>query len=228
MKTLLVRTHMVAMIAMLGGGVAAAQAQTMTGYVVDSTNTLVMDGYGNCIRTGSWTPDLAIVECDPDLVKTAQTPPPVERPVAPAPRAAPAPAPAPVPAPVLLSIESDTLFAFDSAVIRAEGKRDLDRQVVRVMRQQPRIEMITITGYTDRIGSSTYNMKLSQQRADAVRAYLIEQGVSAGRIETKGMGSANPVVSCDTVRGEVSGRNKALVDCLRPNRRVEVEIKTQR
>ena len=226
MRTLLVRTNMVAVIAMLGGGVAAVQAQAVDGYVVDSTNTLVMDGYGNCIRTGSWTPDLAIVECDPDLVKTVQIPPPVERPVAPAPRAAPAPAP--VPAPVLLTMESDTLFAFDSAVIRAEGKRDLDRQVVQVMRQHPRIEMITITGYTDRIGSSTYNMKLSQQRADAVRAYLMEQGVSAGRIETKGMGSANPVVSCDTVRGEVSGRNKALVDCLRPNRRVEVEIKTQR
>ena len=209
MKTLLVRTHIVAMVAMLGGGMATAHAQTIHGYVVDSANTLVMDGYGGCVRSGFWTAEMAIMECDPDLVKTGQTS-------------------SQEPGTVLLTMESDTLFAFDSSVISAKGKRDLDQQVVRVMKQHPQIEMVTITGHTDRIGSDSYNKQLTQERADAVRSYLIAQGVSARRIETKGMGSANPVVSCDRVRGEVSGQNKELVDCLRPNRRVEVEIKTQR
>ena len=129
---------------------------------------------------------------------------------------------------MLVSMESDTLFAFDSAVISAKGKRDLDQQVIKVMKQHPEIEMVTITGHTDRIGSDAYNKQLTQERADAVRSYIIAQGISARRMETKGMGSAKPVVSCDRVRGEVSGQNKELVDCLRPNRRVDVEIKTQR
>lgn len=223
MKTLFVRTNLVAMIAMLSGGMAYAKEQTMAGYVVDSSNTLVSSGYEACVRTGSWTPEMAIIECDPDLVKTAQAPMPAEKPVATRPRAEPAP----LPVPVFLTIQSDTLFAFDSAVVRTEGKKDLDQQVVRLMKQHPEIEKITIIGYADRIGSDPYNMRLSQQRADAVKAYLVEQGVSANRIQTNAMGSSSPVVSCESVKGEVSGMNKALVECLKSNRHVVVEIKTQ-
>lgn len=209
MKTLLVRSQMLAIFAMLGGGMATAHAQTIPGYVVDSRYNLVMDSHGGCVRSGSWTPGMAIMECDPNIIKAGQTS-------------------SQEPGTVLVSMESDTLFAFDSAVISAKGKRDLDQQVIKVMKQHPEIEMVTITGHTDRIGSDAYNKQLTQERADAVRSYIIAQGVSARRMETRGMGSANPVVSCDRVRGEVSGQNKELVDCLRPNRRVEVEIKTQR
>lgn len=221
MKTLLVRTNLAAMIAMLSTGVAYAEERTMAGYVVDSSNTLVSSGYEPCIRTGSWTPDMAIMECDPDLVKTAQAPPPVET------RTRAEPAPVPMPAPVLIQIQSDTVFAFNSAIIRQEGRRDLDEQVVKVMKQNKQIDMITITGHTDRIGSSTYNMNLSQQRADSVKAYLIEHGISSDRIQTKGLGSSDPVISCNAVKGKISGTNKELVECLRPNRRVDIEIKTR-
>ena len=62
---------------------------------------------------------------------------------------------------------------------------------------------------------------LSQRRADTVRSYLISQGIPAANITAVGMGESQPVVQCaNTAR-------QALVDCLQPNRRVEVEVTTR-
>ena len=77
---------------------------------------------------------------------------------------------------------------------------------------------ITITGYTDRIGASAYNHKLSLRRADAVKEYLVTKGISADRLQVKGMGEENPVVTCDGVK-----KRAELIKCLEPNRRVEIE-----
>lgn len=85
-----------------------------------------------------------------------------------------------------------------------------------------------MTGHTDRIGSDAYNQKLSQRLAAAVKDYLVSQGVEANRIETAAKGESEPVVSCDNVKGKVSGKNKKLVECLQPNRRKMVEVKVQK
>jgi len=85
-----------------------------------------------------------------------------------------------------------------------------------------------VTGHADRIGTDAYNQKLSQRRADAVKDYLVGQGVEDKRIETAAKGESEPVVSCDNVKGKVSGKNKNLVECLQPNRRVVVEVKVQK
>ena len=75
-----------------------------------------------------------------------------------------------------------------------------------------------IAGHTDSSGEDAYNLRLSEQRAEAVKAYLVSRGVPAAAIATEGRGSADPVVHC------TESRRKAQIDCLQPNRRVRVEI----
>jgi len=84
-----------------------------------------------------------------------------------------------------------------------------------------KLELVLVTGHTDRIGSQAYNQKLSERRADAVRNYLVSKGVPRDKIETLGMGKTQPVpgVVCNMKA------MKELIACLAPNRRVEVEVK---
>ena len=151
-------------------------------------------------------------------------PPPPPPPPAPAPAVveppAPAPAPAPVPTPPPARFEKVTmsateLFGFDSAKLGPDQPK-LD-DIVSFLNNNPTVERITITGYTDRIGSATYNQKLSQRRANAVKDYLVGKGVVASRLEAVGKGKDNPVVTCN------NKKRSELIKCLEPNRRVEVE-----
>ncbi len=80
------------------------------------------------------------------------------------------------------------------------------------------IASVTIVGYTDRIGSTAYNQKLSEQRANSVKEYLVAKGVSASRLNAVGKGEADPVVECKDTK-----KRPDLIKCLEPNRRVEIE-----
>lgn len=206
-------------LAFSGMGVNVALAHNpkpFPGYVNDSENHVVKNNYNECWRTGSWTPAMAIAECDPDLVKK-----PVEKKAE-----APAPAPAPTgpeaPSFERVTLSAETLFDFDKAVVRPEGKAKLD-EVVQKMKDFPQVEVVLVTGHTDRIGTDAYNQALSERRAAAVKNYLVSKGIDANRIETVGKGETEPVVECKGTK-----KTKALVDCLQPNRRVVVEIKVQR
>ncbi|TGR91125.1 OmpA family protein, partial [bacterium M00.F.Ca.ET.191.01.1.1] len=86
----------------------------------------------------------------------------------PRPPAPPALAPAPLPEQPLRR-SADALFGFDSAVLSAEGQRAVQGILAQV-REAAQVQSIRVTGYTDRIGSASYNQALSQRRADAVRA----------------------------------------------------------
>jgi OOP family OmpA-OmpF porin len=79
------------------------------------------------------------------------------------------------------------------------------------------IENVLIVGYTDHIGSGKYNQKLSERRAGAVKKYLVGKGVKADRLTAEGRGEANPIAACE------GKKNAALITCLAPNRRVEIE-----
>ena len=206
--------------------VAYAHTEGQNGYLTDTRGNVVKNSYGQCWRTGYWTPAMATSECDADLVKKAEAPKVAE---AAAPAAAPmAPIGPEKPAMEKITLQAETLFDFDKAVVRADGKKALDEKVVSPMKQYPQVEVVLVTGHADRIGSEKYNQDLSQRRADAVKGYLIEQGVDTKRIETASKGESEPVVSCNEVKGKESGKNKKLVECLQPNRRVVVEVKVQK
>ncbi len=202
------------------------------------TNNVVKSGVYNgargvagglCWRTGYWSPAMAIAGCDPELMpKPAPAPAPAPAPTpAPAPAPAPTPAPAPKPAPAAapavqkITLASKALFDFDKAVLRPEGRAAIDSEIIAKLPQVAKLELVLVTGHTDRIGSQQYNQRLSERRADAVRDYLVSKGVPKDRIETLGMGKTQPVpgVVCN------QKNLKELIACLQPNRRVEVEVK---
>ena len=171
-----------------------------------------------CWRTGYWTPAMAIIECDPDLVPKPAPPPPMTPPAPP-----PPPPPAPPPAPGLqkITLATKALFDFDKAVLKPEGKAAIDTEVLSKLRDVTKLELILVTGHTDPIGTQAYNQKLSERRADAVRDYLVSKGVAKDKIETLGMGKTQPVPGLVCHQKE----RKALIECYAPDRRVEVEVK---
>jgi len=118
-----------------------------------------------------------------------------------------------------ITLDSKVLFDFDKAVLRPEGKDAIDAQVVGKLSQITKLEIVLVTGHTDRIGSDAYNQKLSERRADAVRDYLVSKGVPRDKIEAIGVGKKQPVVQCD------QKNFKELIACLQPNRRVEIQAK---
>lgn len=133
-----------------------------------------------------------------------------------APAVQPAPA-APMAAPAAPAKEyvlsGDFLFDFDKSNLSNQGKSTLN-QIAKEIKAAG-ASRVTVTGYTDRLGSPEYNAKLSQARANTAKSYLQAQGVKAN-IKAVGRGEANQVKACKGVQGQ------ALKDCLKPNRRVVI------
>ena len=207
---------------------ALAQGSLKEGYVLDGNGGFVRSATaGQCWHTGEWTPALAQEGCDP-LLKKAELPPVV---VAAAPRVVPVAAPvvaAPVPksvpvivpvAPQKMRFSADALFGFDKAIVGPKGKQALDEASIRIQGLDG--EKIRIVGHADRLGSSSYNQKLSIQRAYAVRDYLAFKGVPRERMEALGVGETDPVTKPQDC---VGGQSAKLIACLQPDRRVEVEV----
>lgn len=125
-----------------------------------------------------------------------------------------APQPQPLPAEPL-RLSADAMFEFDSAVLTAVGRRQLDAMLQRVS-EASAVQNITVTGYADRLGGPVYNLDLSRQRAEAVSAYLVDGGIQPSVIHTEGRGSTHPLVECAPTSRAL------LIACLAPNRRVEI------
>ena len=116
-----------------------------------------------------------------------------------------------------ITYQADALFDFDKAILKPGGKEKLDDLASKIGGLN--LEVVVATGYTDRIGSDKYNDRLSLRRAQAVKAYLVSKGIEANRIYTEGKGKRNPVTT-----GCNQKNRKALIACLAPDRRVEVEV----
>jgi OOP family OmpA-OmpF porin len=117
------------------------------------------------------------------------------------------------------TLATDTLFAFNrSGVEKLGGQQKLDR-LADALKAWKSIERIELTGHTDWLGSDAHNQRLSLQRAEQVKAYLVTRGIPADRIQTAGQGESQPIVQC-----AAQPDRHALIECLQPNRRVELSI----
>ena len=150
----------------------------------------------------------------------ASAPAPAPAPVA-APRAAApvTPAPAAPQKPAVINLSSTGLFEFNKATLTSEARAKLDAEVITRLKDFGDIRYVNVNGHADRLGTPQYNQRLSEKRAEAVRAYLVSKGADAGKVEVFGFGKTLPVKSCPD-----SNQRAALIECLSPNRRVVVEI----
>ncbi|OOS05502.1 Beta-barrel assembly machine subunit BamE [Moraxella cuniculi DSM 21768] len=122
-----------------------------------------------------------------------------------------------------INLAADTLFAFNkfkTSDMLPAGRAALDGLAEQLRAWQQRGDSrIIITGHTDRLGDDVYNLNLSQLRANTVRDYLIGKGVNPATLIAQGAGESSPVRECS----DGLARNQ-LIDCLQPNRRVEVQV----
>ena len=107
-------------------------------------------------------------------------------------------------------MQAETLFDFDKSVIKPAGKAALDALVADLSKVN--VETVIAVGHTDSIGTNDYNQKLSIRRVEAVKAYLVSNGVPADQIKTEGRGESEPVASNKTREGRAM------------NRRVQIEV----
>lgn len=132
---------------------------------------------------------------------------------------------APVAAPEVVTknfaFSSDVLFDFNKANLKASAASALDAAHTEINALGLANPAVQVAGYTDRIGSEAYNLKLSQKRAETVANYIVSKGVNPANVTAVGYGKANPVTgnTCDAVKGR-----KALIACLAPDRRVEIQV----
>ncbi|MGD8858925.1 MAG: OmpA family protein [Myxococcales bacterium] len=124
----------------------------------------------------------------------------------------PEPPPEPEPKPKRVEVTADKivikekiLFEFNKSEIREESHGLLD-EIVGVLQDNPQIKKVSIEGHTDSDGSEKYNKELSEGRAAAVKKYLVDHGVAAERLSSKGLGESKPIASNETDAGKEKNR----------------------
>src|SRR5436190_3187890 len=210
---------------------SAAFAQTVdnASYARNLEQQVWKNPFGLCWRSGQWRSEEAIADCDPDLVakpKPVAVSAPATPPVQPEPRLQPASPPvvaAPIAAPVIaaaplqrrtvsLTLGADASFDTGRADLKPEGQKKLDDAAMKLKAPGVQMDSMIITGHTDNVGSPASNQRLSERRAEAVKAYLVSQGIDGSKIKTVGRGLTKPVADNKTTKGRAQ------------NRRVEVEV----
>lgn len=121
-----------------------------------------------------------------------------------------------------ITLESDTLFAFgraDFQSLKEEGQRQLSTIAGKLL-NTPNVGKIVISGHADQLGDLHSNLQVSRQRAQTIKTYLVGKGLAAELVDVMGVGSAKPLVRCN---GQLP--RAELIECLEPNRRVEIEVR---
>jgi OOP family OmpA-OmpF porin len=217
----------------MSADIAAQQPIQTDAYATSgAANAIWKNPYGLCWRTIMWTPEKALAECDPDLVKKpepkpmAAAPAPVLKPAPPPPPPAPVFAPVPAPAPVAIAapaaapappppapvrdvvVLKGVNFANNSAQLTPASTTVLDEVAATlVKRRDIRAE---VAGHTDDRGEANYNRSLSQRRAESVRSYLVSKGVDASRLTARGYGEDSPIADNKTSAGRADNRRVEL------------------
>ena len=200
---------------------AIAQARDINEHalLLDSRGAPVMSGFGVCVHTGFGPAPQWTRGCH------AEAPAPVVAQfVAPAPVQAPAAVPvsaaaAPLPVYEKVAFDANVLFDSDKSALRTAGLDTLDEFVARIHGLDS--QRIVAIGYADRMGSQDANQVLSQQRVDAVKAYLVGKGIKAERVQTSAMGETKPNTSARQCK---DANNATNVACMQPDRHVFIEV----
>jgi OOP family OmpA-OmpF porin len=207
-------TQFTKFLASLGGlffaSIALAQAPVLKpgdAYWKDSSGRAVRDGSGQCVRAGFFTPELASPDCEVSLVARSAS-------AGAASPASPLPAgqaiPQVIPTPQKVNYKADSFFDFDQSLLNSAGQRALRDLVANS--KGVSLEQILVEGHTDSIGPRDYNQKLSEKRAQAVKNFLVTEGLPANKIRAEGQGELQPVATNTTKEGRAQ------------NRRVTIEV----
>ncbi len=187
-------------------------------YSQDSRGIVTRSAYGLCWRSGNWAPDDAIPGCDGALL------PPIPNPTAPemvsrTENIAQADTVLTTnPCNFTLTLESDQIFAFNSALLNKSAKQRIEHEVLPKLAKCNALESITITGHTDILGSRHLNQAFSEKRAASVADHLKAHGVTTA-IKIIGAGEKLAIKAC----GEKLKRAELLA-CLATNRRVLIDV----
>jgi outer membrane protein OmpA-like peptidoglycan-associated protein len=149
---------------------------------------------------------LAFSDTSPLVVVGTPPPPP------PPPEPPPPPPPPPPAAPKRVELTQDQIvihdkiqFETNKAVIKPESFGLLD-EITAAVKEASQIKKLSIEGHTDDVGADKYNLKLSEQRAASVKQYLVEHGIDAARLASKGWGEAKPIGDNKTEEGKEQNR----------------------
>lgn len=199
---------------------ALAQARDINEHalVLDSRGAPVMSGFGLCVRNGFGPAPQWTRGCHAEVAPIAQSVAPVAMPAA-APQPVVAVAATQEPAYEKVAFEANVLFDSDKAALGTAGRDTLDEFVAKIHGLDSRT--IVAIGYADRMGSDASNQALSQQRVDAVKAYLVGKGIQAERVQTSAMGETKPSTSMSECKDANNAKNVA---CMQPDRHVFVEV----
>jgi len=110
---------------------------------------------------------------------------------------------------LVMTLQEGVLFEYNKAELKPGAMRNLE-PLLTFLREHPNRALL-IEGYTDSTGSDSYNLELSQRRADAVRSFLVSNGMSADRVLARGYGESYPVTTNDTEAGRQQNRRVEIV-----------------
>jgi outer membrane protein OmpA-like peptidoglycan-associated protein len=122
---------------------------------------------------------------------------------------------------IIVKFDSGILFGFDQSALTQNAMQNIDNLAASLIKY-PNTDIMVI-GHTDAVGSDAYNLKLSRERAEAVRAYAISKGVDANRLKTVGKGESEPIASNDTDDGKAKNRRVEIV--IVANEKMKAEAK---
>ena len=202
------KSHLVSSLAVILASVVLAVAtvqadsrDTAPGYATDSEGNIILSGSDECIRSGSWSPDLAtVVGCDGVVLE----------------REIEIIEGAPTGLVTVITFPAAALFDFAKDDLKEEG-----RQFIETKRDELRAELAQayagiIIGHTDNVGSLEYNLGLSMRRAEAVRDYLVSTGTDPELLRVLGRAFNDPIASNDTDEGRAMNRRVEVVVVAEP------------
>jgi len=185
---------------LLANAAVAHDAGTVnSGYVGDSQKHYITHSTGDCVRTGHWKKEDQTVDCG--LVPVAKKAPP--------------PPPA-APTYEKFTLAAEALFDHDKSVVKQAGKDALHALDNKIKSKGATVVDIDVIGHTDSDGTEEYNQALSIRRANAVKDFMVSEGIDASIIDVSGKGELSPIADNRTREG------RAL------NRRVEIHVGVKR